>query len=489
MCAQTLTWVTAFMIPSAAAFAQTGVEWLAIWRGDADTRTNASGESNWGTITFDLKSGGKDSLTLDQGLVPATIPIELYAFATTDGSYGPNNGVQALYTDIVGTALGDAMQVCLTLEDTFTAQYIPGISAGLSFDLLPSNGTGSVGIIAGLGAAQAAPPGPGYYDMPGAFTANAPHANGQPPVLIATGNVYLDQVSMNQGGTYSVNTAGNVNFWKMDMNAGEADVVNDSLLITVSPVFTDAADDLDSGETVVLNPGGGSGDPSQDALVEINNLAGPDDASVTVTERTSPAHEPSGGFATMGTTLEVETSLGDGEFFMTVTVPFDAADLAGRSPWATDLTYFDAAAETWVLAAALNTANSPGHDEPVGDRFSDMGDAPQPLSSDLGDYGVFWNPTAGQGFVWANVDHASSFSRATHETGTDAAHADLDADGDVDQDDFLTFALCYNASLRPPLSGCENTLTDMNEDGDVDGFDFLTFALCHNGTLKLPNCP
>ena len=38
------------------------------------------------------------------------------------------------------------------------------------------------------------------------------------------------------------------------------------------------------------------------------------------------------------------------------------------------------------------------------------GDTIPALSDELGDYGVFWNPTAGQGFVWANVDYASEFA-------------------------------------------------------------------------------
>lgn len=32
------------------------------------------------------------------------------------------------------------------------------------------------------------------------------------------------------------------------------------------------------------------------------------------------------------------------------------------------------------------------------------------LSDDLGDYGVFWDPDAETGVVWANVDHASEFA-------------------------------------------------------------------------------
>ena len=76
---------------------------------------------------------------------------------------------------------------------------------------------------------------------------------------------------------------------------------------------------------------------------------------------------------------------------------------------------------------------------------------------------------------------------------------DLDGDRDVDGNDFLTFSLCYNGSLKPPQSGCANTNADLDGDNDVDGFDFTTWSLCHNGSLKRPqpscmppiltNCP
>jgi hypothetical protein len=68
--------------------------------------------------------------------------------------------------------------------------------------------------------------------------------------------------------------------------------------------------------------------------------------------------------------------------------------------------------------------------------------------------------------------------------------ADLDGDRDVDGNDFLTFSLCFNGSLKAPQSGCANVDADVDNDGDVDGNDFLTWALCHNGSLKpaQPGC-
>ncbi|MEW6741698.1 MAG: hypothetical protein AB1486_02970 [Planctomycetota bacterium] len=75
-----------------------------------------------------------------------------------------------------------------------------------------------------------------------------------------------------------------------------------------------------------------------------------------------------------------------------------------------DLMYYDEIGRDWELAVASNTQNSPGYSGPVGDRFVDVGSTPRALSSDLGDYGVFWNPIVLSGFVWANVDHTSDFS-------------------------------------------------------------------------------
>jgi hypothetical protein len=64
--------------------------------------------------------------------------------------------------------------------------------------------------------------------------------------------------------------------------------------------------------------------------------------------------------------------------------------------------------------------------------------------------------------------------------------SDINGDGDVDGDDFLTFSLCYNGSLKLPQSGCQSLCSDIDGDNDVDGFDFTTFSLCYNGSLKPP---
>jgi len=169
--------------------------------------------------------------------------------------------------------------------------------------------------------------------------------------------------------------------------------------------------DLDLGETVTLEPGGDGGDASEDAVVTVTNTAGADDSSVAVVE--SEEVGPLGsGFGVFGADLDVVTSLADGEFFMSLSIPFSAADLGGANPFLIDLAYFDIGSGLWELAASSNTQNSPGHAGPLGDRFTAQDTVlPDPAvpSTDLGDYGVFWNTATQKGYAWANVDHATHF--------------------------------------------------------------------------------
>lgn len=187
--------------------------------------------------------------------------------------------------------------------------------------------------------------------------------------------------------------------------------------------FTAVESDLDTGETIVLIPEGEGGDASDESAVAITNVSGPDDASVEVSESAVDLHSGQAGFAGVGKTLTIETSLLDGEFFMTVSIPFDAESLQGADPALVDLAYFDTSVGEWVLAAAGNVADSPGF--PAGTKLGDRcavivssGPTPAPPvapCADLGDYGVYWNADTQKGFVWANVDHATDFAFGTFE--------------------------------------------------------------------------
>jgi M6 family metalloprotease-like protein len=66
---------------------------------------------------------------------------------------------------------------------------------------------------------------------------------------------------------------------------------------------------------------------------------------------------------------------------------------------------------------------------------------------------------------------------------------DLDADGDVDQDDFGLFQACYSGPGAPQTDPACN-LARMDADTDVDGDDYAVFVKCRSGpTVPAdPNC-
>jgi len=64
--------------------------------------------------------------------------------------------------------------------------------------------------------------------------------------------------------------------------------------------------------------------------------------------------------------------------------------------------------------------------------------------------------------------------------------ADADGDGDVDQNDFADFQVCFSGSGNAHSSGCEcydrlDSLGIQGGDGDVDGNDFVWFENCVSG--------
>ena len=207
--------------------------------------------ADFGTFSLDIKGSIDGGATWhDSLLLPdcsaTSVQIQVWGSATTGGTEGTNNGVQAIYFDILGSALDSVMQSSLTLNPVFTKLYNPYYYAfNLGFNTLATGGTGGHGIIAGAGGAQAAPPGPGVGDMPGAFTPNAAGAKGIPPVLIATGTVTtngqcLEPVPPAVGappdyvGSW-IGTAGNATAWKFDGNAGSMTIVDDQFWIATVP--------------------------------------------------------------------------------------------------------------------------------------------------------------------------------------------------------------------------------------------------------------
>ena len=72
----------------------------------------------------------------------------------------------------------------------------------------------------------------------------------------------------------------------------------------------------------------------------------------------------------------------------------------------------------WPLVSC-NAQASPDHEPYVtGDRFVVVDSTIPTLSQQLGDHGVFWDPVAAEGFVWANVDHGSEFVAAGMAQGS-----------------------------------------------------------------------
>ena len=214
---------------------------------------------------------------------------------------------------------------------------------------------------------------------------------------------------------------------------------------------------------IILNPGGGFPDPSVKTLVVFDNNSAVL-ANVTVVEMSSNPHPPTGGFDALGKTLRIDTSLADGEFFMTVVVPFDVNDLAGADPYKVDLMYYDVSEGNWVLAVSANTG-------PVGERWVEVTppDLPPPLatlnSRPLGDYGVYWNPGTERGYVWTNVDHSTDFSTVVWLRG------DTEPDEDVDLVDFAVFAARW---LETSCGICDRA--DLTGDGNVDYYDLKEFG-------------
>jgi predicted outer membrane repeat protein len=304
----------------------------------------------------------------------------------------------------------------------------------------------------------------------------------------------------------------------------------------------DGDGDFDNGETVVLNPGGGSGDPTEDALVEITNDSGPDDAIVTVSQANYTPHPHDASYGALGTTLTIETNLADGEFFMTVSIPFAQADLSGADPLSIEMVYYNTSTGEWELAVSGNVQESPGYEpSPIGDRFAVQGSTLPTLSNDLGDYGVYWNPNTQTGFVWANVDHATDFGPAfptdleadcnnngvpdgrdiDEGTSLDCQPNDIpdecdiaagttldcnanqvpdecetieggdfDDDGNISLDDFSALVACFagpGSALNPIASECASACLsafDLDTDLDVDLRDFVGFQIAFTGGAR-----
>jgi hypothetical protein len=199
-----------------------------------------------GTVTMDIKVSDDAGATWNDSLsyanaaaVPSSLLVQITAGASTSGVHGSNNGVQGLFFDLVGDALGTVSQSPLALKLAFTGPW--DTKSRMGFDKFTSGGTFDTvnGGLVGIGGAQAAPPGPLPDDMPGAFTANAAGILGLPfASVIAAGTLALATAA--DGVNVSISTDTGATFWQMDGNAQTALIVNDTVWIDV-PVIPEPA--------------------------------------------------------------------------------------------------------------------------------------------------------------------------------------------------------------------------------------------------------
>ncbi|MCP3905271.1 MAG: right-handed parallel beta-helix repeat-containing protein [Planctomycetes bacterium] len=163
--------------------------------------------------------------------------------------------------------------------------------------------------------------------------------------------------------------------------------------------------DVDPGDVAVLLPDGDALSALENTIIALENTSDCDDATATATEHEDDMHPAAAGYSGGARTLQIETTLTVGQFMATIVRPFDADDLQGADPLTIDLTCYDETAGNWALAVFANTAPSPEHATPIGDRIEAVGPGYAGITTDVGDYGVYWDPTLQKGFVWANVDH------------------------------------------------------------------------------------
>ncbi|MCZ6736242.1 MAG: dockerin type I domain-containing protein, partial [Planctomycetota bacterium] len=151
------------------------------------------------------------------------------------------------------------------------------------------------------------------------------------------------------------------------------------------------------------------------------------------------------------------------QFLALVLLPFNTVVLGGIDPFQPNLTYFDPAIGNWGLAVAGNTVNSPGFPWPIGDRVIVEGPGGYELTQDLGDYGVYWLPSAQQGFVWANVDYAGDLALGAAFCPPDCRQT---PDGVVDVFDLLAVLTAWGGAAGG--GPC-----DLDKNGSVDQLDLL----------------
>lgn len=220
------------------------------------------------------------------------------------------------------------------------------------------------------------------------------------------------------------------------------------------------ATDLDAGQFAILVPVGGPFNPLLNPAVIVTNTSQQDDATFLVTQIDGELHPGAGGFSDLGSILQTETTLADGQFTANLFIPFsfEAGDIkAGIAAQGVTPTWYDPATGDWALAVSGNTG-------PQGEWIYSEDPANWGNTTQVGDWGVFWNPDTLQGLAWANVDHSSDFGIGLSlECVGDCGPG---ADGEIGIDDLLALLAAWGPVT--PGGPC-----DVNGDGVIDEDDFI----------------
>ena len=159
-------------------------------------------------------------------------------------------------------------------------------------------------------------------------------------------------------------------------------------------------DDLDPNGFALLSINSAQLNRETSIIVFLRNLSSQYNSTVIATDLRGPFGRTSDDAPAM----QIDSDVPDGQMLIRASLPFTLADLGGSDPLDADLTIHDPANDTWMLAAALNQSNSPGYDQPIGDRHVTVAESPtHSPTSKLGDYGVYLEShPRSAGYVWVH---------------------------------------------------------------------------------------
>ncbi|MBN2842544.1 MAG: hypothetical protein JXM68_05605, partial [Sedimentisphaerales bacterium] len=218
---------------------------------------------------------------------------------------------------------------------------------------------------------------------------------------------------------------------------------------------------VNSNERVTLNPvGAGTKALHEETYITLDNTAGGDNSTVEAIQIGENIHPDQSAYRVVGSTLIVETSLADGDYEMTLVVPFTYDDLGGLAWNSIVLSYFDVGSSSWVSAGAgtlwVEQVTMPTMEEL--------------RLRPLGDYGVYWDSSDLKGFAWANVDHTTDFAPLAYNRP-----GDFDGSGQININDLIL--LMENWQLSQSDEQWQDRY-DISEpaDGIIDLRDFAIMA-------------